>query len=102
MNPLILNALGAAAALCSTSSFVPQVFKLVREKTGEAVSVRMYVLTVAAFSLWSLYGALLKSWPLVASNLINLALASAILALKLRYRAREDRQAPAGEPPPSA
>lgn len=87
---LIVEAVGSAAAICSVISFVPQLAKLVREKTGEAVSVRMYVLTVAGFSLWSLYGVLLGSWPLIAANLISLGLSSAILALKLRYKGRTD------------
>ena len=56
----------------------------------------MFVLTVAAFSLWSGYGLMLKSWPLVIANLVSLALSAAILVLKLRYRGRDDaRIAPA-------
>jgi MtN3 and saliva related transmembrane protein len=85
---LLVQVVGVGAGLCSTASFAPQLVKLWREKTAEAVSVRMYVLTVMAFSLWSVYGLLLASWPLMASNLISLALALAILLLKLRYRDR--------------
>ena len=72
----------------SCASFVPQLIKIAREKVGEAVSVGMYLLTMAAFGLWSTYGLMLKSWPLMISNLICLALASAILVLKLRYKDR--------------
>lgn len=77
--------IGGGAAICSTVSFAPQVLKLVREKRSEAVSLKMYVLTVAAFVLWTLYGVALSSWQLIASNVICLALSSAVLALKLRY-----------------
>ena len=91
---LLVNVIGTGAALCSTASFVPQVVKIWREKSGEAVSLRMYVLTVSAFTLWSVYGFMLGSWPLVASNLVSLALSCAILALKLRYRDRGAGQAP--------
>jgi MtN3 and saliva related transmembrane protein len=87
--------IGAGAAVCSTASFAPQVVKLLKEKTAEAVSLRMYVLTVTAFLLWSLYGVSLRSWQLILSNLASLALSSAILALKLRYaKARDDRTKP--------
>lgn len=85
-----MEALGVAAAICSTTSFIPQLIKLVREKTADAISTRMYALTVTAFSLWSVYGLMLKSWPLVVSNLISLGLSSAILLLQLRYRGRGD------------
>ena len=96
MTPQILVvAIGSGAAVCSTTSFLPQLVKLIREKTAEAVSIQMYALTVAAFTLWSAYGVLLSSWPLVVSNVISLALSFAILLLKWRYR---DRDAPP-EPP---
>jgi MtN3 and saliva related transmembrane protein len=83
---LVMDMVGVAAAVCSTTSFIPQLVKLVRERKAGAVSVGMYFLTVAAFALWSLYGLLLGSWPLIVSNLISLVLSSAILVLKLRYR----------------
>ncbi len=85
MNQLIVNAVGTVAALCSMSSFVPQVVKIVREKDASQVSLRMYVVTVTGFTLWLAYGVMLKSWPLIASNTISLGLSAAILALKLRY-----------------
>ena len=89
---VIVEAVGTIAALCSVTSFVPQLVKLAREKTGEAVSLQMYALTVTGFSLWSVYGLMLGSWPLVTSNLISLGLSFAILLLKWRYRDREAGQ----------
>jgi MtN3 and saliva related transmembrane protein len=92
---IVVEAGGIGAALCSTASFVPQLVKLLREKSGEAVSLRMYALTVTGFSLWSVYGVMLASWPLVASNLISLGLSFAILLLKWRYQGHaEARNAP--------
>ena len=90
---LLVDAVGALAAICSTASFVPQLLKLIRERTAEAVSAPMFMLTVAAFLLWSGYGLMLKSGPLLVSNLISLALAAAILLLNLRYRGRGEAQA---------
>jgi len=90
---IIVDLIGAGAAVCSTTSFVPQLIKLVREKTAEAVSAPMFVLTVAAFSLWSGYGLMLHSWPLLISNLISLGLSAAILLLKLRFRGRDEARA---------
>ena len=81
----LIDTVGVAAAACSMASFVPQVVKLVRERDASSVSGRMYIVTVIGFILWAAYGVLLRSWPLIGSNLINLALASAILVLKLRY-----------------
>lgn len=85
MSQLFVNAVGTAAALCSMASFVPQVLKIIKERDASSVSLRMYLVTVTGFALWLTYGVMLKSWPLIASNAVSLALSSAILALKLRY-----------------
>ncbi|OYX35130.1 MAG: hypothetical protein B7Y99_04590 [Caulobacterales bacterium 32-69-10] len=89
MDSYLINAVGVAAALCSMTSFTPQLLKIWRERDASAVSLRMYVVTVTGFSLWTAYGVLLGSWPLIGSNLVSLGLSAAILALKLRF----DREA---------
>jgi MtN3 and saliva related transmembrane protein len=89
MDLLIVNAVGVAAALCSMSSFLPQVIKIVRERDASSVSLRMYLVTVTGFSLWTAYGTMLGSWPLIVSNLVSLGLSAAILVLKLRF---DDKQ----------
>jgi MtN3 and saliva related transmembrane protein len=85
MDTLLINAVGVAAALCSMTSFTPQLIKMWRERDAGAVSLRMYVVTVTGFCLWTAYGVLLKSWPLIGSNLVSLGLSAAILVLKLKF-----------------
>jgi MtN3 and saliva related transmembrane protein len=92
MNAWIVNGVGTAAAVCSMSSFIPQAVKIWREKDASSVSLRMYLVTVAGFSLWTIYGVLLKSWPLIGSNLVSLSVSAMVLILKLRY----------GDGPPTA
>ena len=48
----IVNAIGAAAGLCSMASFTPQLIKIAREKRAEGVSLRTYMVTVTGFVLW--------------------------------------------------
>lgn len=98
MSQAVIDVIGAGAAICSTTSFAPQLVKLWRDKRSGEVSLGMYLLTVGAFALWSAYGLMLNSWPLVAANLVSLGLASAILILQLRYRDRAGR--PADPPRP--
>jgi MtN3 and saliva related transmembrane protein len=87
----ITNGLGIGAALCSMSSFAPQVIKLYREREASSVSLRMCLLTVTGFALWIGYGLALESWPLVGSNAVCLILSGSILALKLRFNRRRRR-----------
>jgi len=73
------------------ASFVPQLAKIIRERDASAISAPMYVVTVTGFTLWAAYGVGLHSWPLVASNLVSLALSAAVLSLKLFYGHRARR-----------
>lgn len=79
----LTTAVGAAATLASTTSFAPQAWKVIRTRDTEAISARMYGITVVGFALWLTYGVLLGQWPLIATNAICLALSSFILAMKL-------------------
>ena len=75
--------IGAAAAIASTASFTPQAWKIIKTAQTKDISTGMYLITVTAFALWTLYGVLLRQWPLVASNVICLGLAGFILVMKL-------------------
>jgi len=81
----LTDLVGTLAALCSMASFVPQIAKIWRERDAASVSLRMYVVTVTGFILWTAYGVLIESWPVVASNTVCLALSAAILTLKWRF-----------------
>ncbi|MES2341376.1 MAG: SemiSWEET transporter [Pseudomonadota bacterium] len=81
-HPSLTDLVGTLAALCSMASFVPQIAKIWREKDAASVSLRMYVVTVTGFVLWTAYGVLIESWPVAASNTVCLALSAAILTLK--------------------
>jgi MtN3 and saliva related transmembrane protein len=80
------NVIGTAAGVCGMIGFVPQITKIVREKDASQVSLKMYLVTTTAFVLWTAYGLVEKSWPVVGANAVMLGLAATILALKLKYR----------------
>jgi MtN3 and saliva related transmembrane protein len=86
---LVANAVGVAAALCSMTSFGPQIVKIWRERDASSVSLRMYIVTVTGFSLWIAYGILIGSWPVAGSNVVCLLLSGTILVLKWRFRGRD-------------
>ena len=88
MNILVVDAIGVAAAACSMASFLPQAIKIWREKDASSISLRMYVVTVAGFSLWIAYGLLIGRWPLVGANTVCLAMAAGILVLKIHFGRR--------------
>lgn len=86
--------IGTAAGICSTASFVPQVWKCWRIGDTDAISLRMYLVTVTAFSLWIVYGLMIVSIPIVFFNTLSLGLSSSVLFMKVRNTRRARRAAP--------
>jgi MtN3 and saliva related transmembrane protein len=82
------NVVGTVAALCSMTSFAPQIAKIWRDRDAAEISLTMYLVTVTGFCLWTGYGILIGSWPVTVSNIICLLMSGAVLALKWRFSRR--------------
>lgn len=82
---ILANVIGTGAALCSMTSFIPQIVKIRRERDASAVSLKMYAVTVTGFALWIVYGIMIGGWPIVGANTVCLILAATILSMKWRY-----------------
>ena len=77
--------IGYCAAFLTTVSFAPQAWLTFRTRDVRGISLGMYSVFAVGVALWLAYGLMLQAWPIVAANAITLALALAILAMKLRY-----------------
>jgi MtN3 and saliva related transmembrane protein len=92
------NIVGSLATICSTTSFVPQAWKVIRTRDTSAISKRMYAITVTGFSLWLAYGLLLGQWPLIVTNGICLALSAFIFVMKVLPQPQKEAVASALDP----
>ncbi len=95
MTPEQLNWLGTAAACLTTGSFVPQAWLTFRTRDVSGISLGMYSAFTAGVALWLVYGMAIGSWPITIANAITLALAVAILAMRLRYGGNAESSADA-------
>ena len=66
--------IGNIAAFLTTSSFLPQVVKIIRPRETKAISLPMYVVMVIGVSCWLVYGLLYGLFPLIICNLTTLVL----------------------------
>lgn len=76
--------IGYLASVCSVTSFVPQVIKVVKSGDTAAISARMYTVTVIGFALWSAFGVMRQEWPIILTNTACFFLSGYILIRKLR------------------
>jgi MtN3 and saliva related transmembrane protein len=82
----LTDLVGTLAAVLTTVSFLPQALHTFRTKDVRGISLGMYSAFTLGVALWLVYGLLLGAWPVVIANCVTLALAAAILVMKLRYR----------------
>ena len=81
----LADLVGYVAASLTTLSFVPQALLTFRTRDVRGISLGMYSVFTAGVALWLAYGLAIGAWPLVAANGVTLALALAILVMKLRF-----------------
>ena len=77
--------IGTAAACLTTVSFAPQAWLSFKTRDVSGVSLGMYSVFTVGVAMWLVYGLLLSAWPIVVANAITLALALAILGMKIRF-----------------
>jgi MtN3 and saliva related transmembrane protein len=79
-------AVGLAAGTLTTLAFVPQVTKVFRTRSTRDISLPTFLALVLGTALWLLYGILLGEIPLIAANGVSLALVSAVVWGKLKFK----------------
>ena len=82
---IIADWIGSVAATLTTSSFIPQVWKVLRSRHTADISLGMYALFTLGVALWLGYGILMESWPIIVANSITLLLAGTVLIMKLKF-----------------
>jgi MtN3 and saliva related transmembrane protein len=79
-----VDALGYAAAVFATGSFVPQVVKTWRTRSAEDLSWLMLATHIVGLTLWLVYGLKLRAAPIIVANAVGVLLDIFLIALKLR------------------
>jgi MtN3 and saliva related transmembrane protein len=81
-----IEIIGFIAAILTTVSFVPQVYKIWKTKSAESVSLSMFLLFFIGVALWFVYGLLLGSISMIVANTITGILALMIVYFKFKYK----------------
>ena len=86
MNSLQIEIVGLIAASFTTFAFVPQVFKIWKNRNISGVSISMYVIMLIGISMWLFYGFLIKSLAVIVANIVTGLLQLFIVTLILISR----------------
>jgi MtN3 and saliva related transmembrane protein len=77
--------LGLIAGTLTTASFFPQVLKTIKIKETKDLSLSMYIVLATGIFMWTVYGILIGSVPVILANAVSFILATIILILKVKY-----------------
>jgi len=76
--------IGFAAAIITTSSFVPQAIKTLKTKNTAGISLIMYIFFTIGVSLWIVYGVSVMDYPIILANGVSIFLSATILYTKIQ------------------
>ncbi len=80
----VYEIVGLSAAIFTTSAFVPQVYKIYKEKNADGISLTMYIILFIGVILWLIYGVLIGSLSIIIANGVTALLQLSIIILKLK------------------
>ncbi len=78
--------LGMAAAVLTTVSFLPQVYKTYKTKDTSGLSLTMYLCFFVGIVLWLIYGIHLESLPMILANGITAISSLFLVILKIKHK----------------
>lgn len=81
----LADVIGNLAGFLMLISFVPQIYEMICLKKAEGLSISFAVLLFVVSVLYTVYGIMILSWPLILTNVIATLLTLLMLILKIRY-----------------
>ena len=77
------ESIGIIAAILTTSAFIPQVYKIYKEKKAQGVSLTMYLIMFVGVLLWLVYVVLIGSIAIIVANSVTAVLQLFVIIFKL-------------------
>ena len=81
-----VDILGFVAGTLTTLSILPQVLKTFKLKETHELSIAWLLMLVSGTFLWSVYGYMISSPPVLVANIISCLLVLILFFLKLKYK----------------
>jgi MtN3 and saliva related transmembrane protein len=82
----LTDIIGIAAGVCTASSLIPQLVKILKEKKAEDISMIYLFVLLLGLILWVWYGFRREDIPVIATNAFAVLVNIGILAAGLKYK----------------
>lgn len=84
-----VDILGYIAGTFLVISIIPQVYKIIKTKQGQGISIPAYLLSSTAQILFIVYGFLINDYKIALTNIITIILTIIILTFVVYYEIRD-------------
>ena len=91
VEPIAATYIGSLAGSLTTLSFLPQVIRVYKLKTAHDLSYGYLGMFATGVFAWFIYGVLIRSVPVITTNLVTLALVVAIIVMKWYFERKAHR-----------
>tara|TARA_B100000768_G_scaffold180087_1_gene199205 strand:- start:16540 stop:16806 length:267 start_codon:yes stop_codon:yes gene_type:complete len=81
-----IEIIGLIAAFLTTFAFIPQVYKVIKTKSTDGLSLTTYLIFIIGVCLWLTYGFYKASISMIMGNGITILLSSIIIFYILKNR----------------
>ncbi len=77
---------GLTAGICASISLLPQLFKILRHKKAEDISLFYLIILFTGLGMWMWYGILREDIPILVTNGFSLVINGVTIVLGVRYK----------------
>ena len=88
-----ITLLGIFAGLLTSTSFIPQAYKVIKTKRTQDISLPMYSLCTIGVFIWIIYGLMINDLAVLLTNIITFVPTLIILILTLHNQIKNKRTA---------
>ncbi len=86
MDRFDIEIIGVIAAILTTSGFIPQLYKTIKTKNVEGVSLVMFLILFVGIIFWLIYGFLIDSFAIKMANIFSGIIVFSIILLRIIYK----------------
>jgi len=84
-NNFYIEAIGIIAAILTTSGFIPQLYKTIKTKNVDGVSLSMFLVLFIGILFWLVYGYLINSIAIKLANIFSGIIVLSLIVLRILY-----------------
>lgn len=83
MNPIIINIVGYAAAICMVCGYLPQAIYTIRTRDTDGIAMPTFLLLAFGSIFFVVQGIMLGNWPLIITNAITTVSSVIVFGIKI-------------------